>query len=349
VSQETRPVDQNSPRKGWFHREWRLLVGLSLSALCLFLAFRKLSLSDLQEALSIARWGWVALAIIAVLTSTFLKAVRWRVLFHPRQIPLPRIWSVYMIGQMLNAVFPARAGDVGRIYFIGEDEDISRAAALSTVIVEKVTDLVMLSLAFLVVAMWLVTIPTGIPAWLQKAGMALIPLTILALAILLLSAYAGHPIWHLLAKGLKPLPAPWQTAIDSAAKQAIDALENFRRSQVSVQVWGWSLVAWVLMALINGLLFPAFALDLSPFVAILLLVVLMSGVAVPPLPGNLGVYVYLCQLVLSLFGVSRETALAYGITLQVVTYIPLIVIGAACMLWENWSRRRSSPASHQVR
>jgi uncharacterized membrane protein YbhN (UPF0104 family) len=76
-----------------------------------------------------------------------------------------------------------------------------------------------------------------------------------------------------------------------------------------------------------------------------LLVVLMSGVAIPPLPGNLGVFPYLSQLVLSLFGVSRETALVYGIVLQLVAYLPLILLGIGCLLWENWKLRLSPGSS----
>ena len=61
----------------------------------------------------------------------------------------------------------------------------------------------------------------------------------------------------------------------------------------------------------------------------------MSGVSIPPLPGNLGVFPYLCTLVLSLFGVDRETSLAYGLVLQGVVYLPLILLGSLCMLREN--------------
>lgn len=101
--------------------------------------------------------------------------------------------------------------------------------------------------------------------------------------------------------------------------------------------------------MIHSLVFNAFHLSLSPYVALLLLVVLMSGVSVPPLPGNLGVFPYLCVLVLSLFGVNRETSLVYGIVLQIVAYLPLIVLGSASMLWENWSLRRSSLLSREAR
>jgi uncharacterized protein (TIRG00374 family) len=284
----------------------------------------------------------VALAVVVVVASTCVKALRWRALFLPQRISLGASWSVFMIGQMLNAVLPARAGEVGRIYFIGEVEDMSRAKALSTVVVEKGTDLVMLAMAYLVVAIWLVIASVGLPAWLRDAGVSVLPLAVLALGGLLLFAYAGRPTWRRLRSMLRLFPDPWQTATDRAVEQAIVAFEALRCWQVSTQVWGWSLLIWGLATLIHSMVFVAFRLSLSPYVALLLLVVLMSGVSVPPLPGNLGVFPYLCVLVLTLFEVDRETALAYGIVLQMVAYLPLIVLGSLCMLWQNWSLRRAS-------
>jgi uncharacterized membrane protein YbhN (UPF0104 family) len=108
------------------------------------------------------------------------------------------------------------------------------------------------------------------------------------------------------------------------------------------------------MTLTNALLFRAFDLDLPPMVAALLLVVLMSAIAVPRLPGSQGVLVYLCVLVLSLFGVSRETALLYGITLQAVVLIPVLVLGSISMLATSRSltaeqRQDRSPGKAQDR
>jgi uncharacterized protein (TIRG00374 family) len=272
--------------------------------------------------------------------------VRWQILFLPQQIPLNKVWSVYMIGQMLNAVFPARAGDVGRIFLIGAEEETSRSAALSTVVMEKVIDLVMLTLAYLTLALWVATTKVGLPPWLRDVGRGLIPLTALALAGLLSLTYFGRSLWRFLRQGLRPFPSQWQAAADGVADRAITALEAFRHSRARTKVWGLSALIWVLMVLTNQLIFRAFGLGLAPYVAIALSVVLMSGAAAPPLPGNLGVFVYLCMLVLQLFGVNREVALVYGITLQVVVYLPVITLGLACMVWRNWSMRHRSAASH---
>jgi len=317
---------------------WRLLAGLGLSALCLFLAVRKVSLANVGSLLAGAGWGSVLLAMATTVVLTTIKAARWRALFLPRQVPMAKAWSAFMIGQMLNALLPARAGEVGRIYLIGaEEEGASRTTALFTIVVEKVVDLVMLALAYLSVALWLAATPIGVPKWLREAGISLIPLTILALGTLFLLARVGNPAWQRLRAVLKPLPEQWLAAADTIARRTIAALNQSAAGGARSQVWCFSLLAWLLMALVNRLILHAYDLALSPGVALLLLVVLMTGVAVPPLPGTLGVFPYLCQLVLLLFGVDRETGLAYGLTLQVVTYLPLITLGLACLIGHNLS------------
>ncbi|MFZ5919262.1 MAG: lysylphosphatidylglycerol synthase transmembrane domain-containing protein [Chloroflexota bacterium] len=328
-------TERKSNLTAWLRREWRRVLGLGLSLLCLALAFRGISWPALTGALAVAVWQWLILAGIVVVINSLVRAFRWQVLFYPERIDLRKVWSVYMIGQMLNAILPARAGEVGRVYYIGEVKAVSRARALSTVVVEKTTDLVMLALAYVGISVWLAVSASGMPAWLQKAGGSLLPLAATALVLLLAFAFAGPHVWRLVRPVLRPLPQKWQKTIATSAPQAIGAFQLFGNGWVGVRLWGSSALIWLLMALSNYLAFRAFGLGLSPWVALMLLVVLMSGVAVPPLPGNMGVFPYLCVLVLSLFGVERELGLAYGITLQLVAYLPLIVIGLACLLWEN--------------
>jgi hypothetical protein len=325
----------------WSRREWRLLTGLALSAVCLYLAVRGTSLPALRGALDAAQWPWVALVVATTVAGTLFKALRWQALFLPVQVRLSRTWSVFLIGQMLNAVLPGRAGEIGRIYFIGEVEEVSRARALSTIVIEKMVDLLMLALCFLLVALWLTTTPAGVQDWLRAAAQSLLPLAGLALVVLLLFAYAGRATWRLARRLLRPLPVRWQVAIDAMVQQAISAFESLREGRVLTRVWGYTLIVWLLATLSNVLMFHAFQLPLSAPVALLLLVVLMSGVAVPPLPGNLGVFPYLCQLTLSMFGVDRETGLVFGLVLQAASYVPVIVLGLVCLLRENAALRRS--------
>jgi uncharacterized protein (TIRG00374 family) len=318
---------------------------LVLSIVCIYLAVRGISISELKVALQKATWSWVIVAVFVVLAGTFLKAWRWQALFYPERPGYGNVWSIFVIGQMLNILLPARAGEIGRIYFIGEAETVSRAKALSTVLVEKMVDLVMLAIAYLITAAWLASNPGGSQEWLGTAGKGLLPLAGLALGVLLLFAYAGRPTWRFLRQALNPLSLNLRTKANEAVEQAISGFEVLRHWRTSALVWGLSIMIWLLSTYTNVLIFNAYHINVSPWVALVLIVVLMSGVSVPPLPGNLGVFPYLSQLTLTWYGVDRETALVYGVTLQLVAYLPLVVVGLGSLLWQNWSISRSrSPA-----
>jgi hypothetical protein len=282
---------------------------------------------------------------LVVIGNTVIKAKRWQALFFPQHLDLGKTWAVFQIGQMLNIVLPVRAGEISRIYFIGEVEQVSRAKALATVLAEKMVDLVMLALAYLAVALWLAASPVGLPQWLRGAATVVVPIASLSLAGLFLLAYVGRSAWQFLRYGRLVNRVytfiPGFGAVDRTVEKAISTFEALRHQQTSVLLWALTLAIWGLATLTNWVLFHAFQLDLGPAVALLLLVVLMSGIAVTPLPGNLGVLPLLCQLVLSLFGVSRETALVYGLVLQLVVNLPLVVLGSACLVWENWSAHQA--------
>ncbi len=329
----------------WSRREWRLLAGLALSVVCLGLAVRGTSPQALWQALATAQWQWIGPAIVLVLAGTAFKTLRWQVLFFPQRVPLARLWSIFCIGQMLNTLLPARAGEVGRLYYVGEVEGTSRSQALSTIVVEKMVDLIMLALAYLLVAAWLATTSIVLPDWLHAAGTVVLPLAGLALGGLLVLAYFGRPAWQSVRRVLAPLPPAWRERVEAAVERAMVGFEALRHPPTSLRVWLWSLLAWIFSVATNVLVFRAFEIDLGWSAALLLVVVLMSGVAVPPLPGNLGVFPYLCQLTLSLFGVPAETGLVYGLVLQAVAYLPLVVLGLVLLLRENWTLRRASSAS----
>ena len=79
-------IKSETTSRHWLRHNWPLWIGMALSALCLFLAVRKISLAALQEAMSTANWQWVALAMGVHTAGISLKAVRWRALFLPLQV-----------------------------------------------------------------------------------------------------------------------------------------------------------------------------------------------------------------------------------------------------------------------
>ena len=319
----------------WLRREWRFSIGLSVGTLGLILAARGVSVSVVTTALAQVRWGWGILGVACVVLASLAKAARWRSLFYPHAIRLARVWAIFLIGQMINVVLPTRMGEVGRIYMIGESEPISKMTVLSSVIVEKVADMVMLVLALAMLGLWPTQAAVAFPSWMRKSLLGLGFTAVAGLSILALCAHYGERLWRLGHRALQPLPAQVRARADAWVRSGLSGFGVLRHWQVNVQVWGWSLVIWCLATLSHYFVFVAMGLSLSIYAALFLLTVILVGVTVPT-PGKLGVFHYLCVLTLSLFNVGRDAAFSYGIVMHLVAFAPVTILGLAFLWGENW-------------
>jgi uncharacterized membrane protein YbhN (UPF0104 family) len=101
-----------------------------------------------------------------------------------------------------------------------------------------------------------------------------------------------------------------------------------------VAVLGCSIAAWVLGAATNSAAFTSAGIEfrepLAPTLAVL--AGLYGAAIVPALPGRLGVFQYVCVVVLTPFGVQFEPALVFSMILYVAVYAPPIVLGLASVL-----------------
>jgi len=61
------------------------------------------------------------------------------------------------------------------------------------------------------------------------------------------------------------------------------------------------------------------------------LLVLQAVVSLPGVPGRVGVFQYACILALGLFGVDETAAFSYGVLLQTVAVLPLMIGGVVSL------------------
>jgi uncharacterized protein (TIRG00374 family) len=305
---------------------WRLGIGVALGLAVLALALRGIDLDALAQAVVHARPGWVGLALASVLLNTALKVVRWRLLLGPQaaRATVGQLVRALMVGQMLNTLVPARAGDLARAWLLGREgvhpEPPERAFVLASVMLEKVVDLLAYSLCAIVLAF---LVP--LPAWLRGPAMAMGTLALVGLGGVVVLLFGQAQVRGLLTR----LRARWRVSIESA----LDSLHVLRQRGRLGQLAGWTCLVWVTAWLNNYLLFFAFDLALPPTTALLLLVALQASVSVPGLPGGLGVFEALCVLSLGLYGVDRVAALSYGLTLHTLVLGPGLVLGGGLLVW----------------
>jgi len=271
-------------------------------------------------------------AFLSVLLTTAAKIGRWQGLFPRTQQPgLLRLGKALLVGQLFNALLPARMGDVVRAHTVGTEEGISRVMVLGTVAAEKAFDVL-----FLLVCGGLAAIVVPLPLWL---GLPLAGGTVGGVLLFLLALFGPEqslPEW--VKRGIHRLPWGSGTWLVGVWQRILVGLAALREPQMASVACAWSAAIWTLAAGTNYLLFLAFKLRL-PFVAALsLLVLLHVGVAPPSSPGRLGVFHALTVLGLEAFGVDRSSGLAYATVLHAIVYLPQILPGIVIL---GLNRRRA--------
>jgi len=159
----------------------RVWIGLGVSLLCLWLAFRRVEVAELVRSFRDVRPLYLLVALIlAVFVRFFVTAVRWQVLLHPvKRIGLHRLFAVTMIGFMANNVLPARMGEFVRAYALGKTEQLSKSLSFATIVVERVFDGLTI-LLFLLLSVFFFSFPAWI-TWSAYASFGLYLLVLLGL------------------------------------------------------------------------------------------------------------------------------------------------------------------------
>ncbi len=275
------------------------------------------------RALASAQWEWILLAVGLVFVTFVTRVFRWQALFFPEKQPQPALFSALLIGQAVNYIVPARAGDVTRAVLLNRMSGASTAQTLGTVALEKLWDIAMLVLC---------TVGLGLifplPAWLTA------PVRTVTIGLAVAAPVPAILLWrrkNLLAAidrwGERFFPA-FHRRVQKPVENALDGFSGMRHPRPLAAVAFWSLATWGAGALINVAVFRAVGLPLSAIPAVLLLIVLQVGVAVPSLPGRIGVFEGLCVVVLALFGVGYDVAFSYGLILHLAVFIPPIALAA---------------------
>ena len=104
----------------------------------------------------------------------------------------------------------------------------------------------------------------------------------------------------------------------------------------------WSLVLWLMNALALYVAFEAFDIQVGFLGALLMQGILIFGITVQLTPGFLGQFEAAIVAALALFRVPNDVASSYAIAYHILTFVPIILLGA-------WSLARTPVALSDLR
>ena len=309
----------------------RTLLGVLLSLVFLVLAFRDVQLDVLASTLRQMNLPLLGAAVLVEVATFWAIAFRWRCFFASSEAPVVgRLFQILNIAQLVNALLPAKLGPLVRAYLAGRGESSGVAYALTTVVGEKVVEV----LSLLLVAVAVLPL-VSLSEWLGPTTGVSAILFLVALGLMIWVAFRRD----VAAGWLQVLLRRWPRLLNFT-QSALSALDIWRSGRTVLAVVGWSVLIWGITVLLNQLLLWGLGIQVPPVVAVLLLIVLQIGVRLPSSPGSIGVFHYLCVVTLSLFGVERSVALGYAVILHLVMYLPPSLLGLVYLGRSGYSLNR---------
>jgi glycosyltransferase 2 family protein len=293
-------------------RRWLPGVFISLVAIAAILYF--VDLQRFVDAIRSANY-WLLLATF-VLSFIWLaeRGIVWRTILRGRA-SFRDVFLTLCEGYLLNNFLPFRLGEIGRAFLLGRKSKLGFMDVLSTIIIERLLDLVFAA-AILLSAVPFVVGAAGA----GKIALAIGVLMVTGLAVLYL--LSRNQAWTLAF--FQRLSARWP----GLQKQGGDFLVSLF-SGLSILTDGWLFLRVLLLMTLNWviaivqfyLLLLAFFPQATSLWSLFGLGAVAFGNAIPSLPGAVGTYEGAFGGAIVLLGGDQSTALAAALTSHLYNYL----------------------------
>jgi hypothetical protein len=318
-----------------------VVAGVGLSLVFAYLSVRGLDLADVRAALARQRYVFLLPAGAALAAAVALRVWRWQLLFGKAGRPrYTHVASALLVGYLFNTILPARAGEVARVQVLGRRAGISRAQVLTTVVLERAYDLVVL---VVLLALALPFVPAV--GWLGPAlAVGAAAAAVLALAAVVArrpESVGGTRALALLSR-VPGLRSPWARKAVLGATAGLGAVRSVQAAAAAAAV---TAASWLALAASTWLLLLGTELRLDAGAALLVVVATNLVLVMPSAPAALGAFEAATIAALAAYDVGRAEALSFALVLHALNALPYLPLGYGA--WALHVRARGGTADLQ--
>ena len=310
-------------------RTFFLLIGVLVSAVCLAKSLQGVSPHELTQAFSHADYRTLPLILGLLFGFYWLKTMRWSWLLRPvEKLSTRQLFGPMLIGFAANNLLPAHLGEFIRVYFVRRQYGVPVGAVLSTVVLERIFD-VMAILALFGIGL---AYSDELPANYQKGAIFLG-----GGALALVAAVVVYLIWTewfvrvastILAKF--SLIPPWLTKkILDLLRTGADGLGALRSVRSVTAIIISSMIQWLMNGMMAYVALRAFGIPVSLATGLIVTGVTAFAVTIPSTPGYFGVIQVAFRLSMEAQANPPDPALVLGSSVyyHLSMYIPVTLLG----------------------
>ena len=315
---------------------------MSLLAIALLGWFlRDADIPDVWAHVRSARIDLLLLALVFVLLTLWIRAVRWQYLLAPiGRTHFRTVFRAGVIGFAALAILPARVGDLLRPYLVARRDGVPFTSAFATIVMERVLDLIAV-LALMALYVWgFANTSTWKPQLLGPIEVSAAVGGAASVALMaLMWILATHPerIGTFVHSTERVLPRKLAQRLGNLASTFSAGFAVARSPKGLFMSLFWSFPLWLAIAAETWAVTRAFGIEMPFTGTFLLQAMLVVGVAVPT-PGGVGSYHEAYRIgVTSFFGAPNDQAVAAAIVVHFVAFVPILLLGVLFMVQDGLS------------
>ena len=299
----------------------QLAISLACTLFFLAVAFYRVELGAVSAALAGANPLWIGAAMLIYAANLTIRAWRWQIILRPlAAIPYPIVARALLVGYGLNAVMPARLGELFRAEFFKKTYGLSRVWGLTSIVIERLFDGITV-VCCLAVGLLLAAAAKPNAALLVNV---LVTGSVLFGTVLLAAAFC------LSGSMMSRLVGRFPVVSDHLAmvQQGFEILRTWR----TLEVIGITLIIYVPDAFTLWFLVKAVGLTLGFSDTLVLLGAASLSTLVPSGPAFLGTLQFAYALAVEFAGGARALGIAAATLVQLCLLLPLAVIATAIIV-----------------
>lgn len=277
---------------------------------------------------------WVLCSALFIIIGVVIRSLRWNIITTSEIRNIKSFWEATNLGYLGNLIYPARAGEILRIVALNRFLKIQEGHAISSAVVDRLADGVMLPIFILVIIGYFrikIEIPVVIIifSWL---------FVIFALLLLFFIVW-GKKLEEKIIRNLGWLPGVAVKKISEWYNQLHEGASRLADPACFSKVMVLSILAFITDSAAFYLLFLSFGWTLAFAAAIITCIFVFVGSVLPSTPGYFGLYQVACILALQPFGIPETSIVAFSLIMQCIAYTIFFITGGLIIFRSGISLR----------
>ena len=299
---------------------WQILLGVILSFGAIVILFRGLEIDVLTSEMSKVNYYSLIPFVIFEALSVWARGMRWRVLLEEK-LGGTRLFWITNISYYLSNVLPLRIGELGRVYLVTRNSEVTGMQALSTAVLERMLDVVTV---FIMLFLVLPLVPEhGLVTSMAYLVVGSVIVLIIAMFMIASKRRSVAKFVNLVAGRLGPRIGGF---INDAFEKFFESIDIVRGRRVFLAGL-WCIIVWVFSVLATYCMLVSFAPKQQWYGAVFVTALLALGIALPSVPASVGLWEASVVAALAVLGVNREVALAFAIVIHIIVFLQMAILG----------------------